>query len=49
MKFKDGDIINIDIPEEIIIKSDERSLFSGSFGTFDSKYAIRIIEKIKKS
>lgn len=49
MKFKDGDIINIEIPEEIVIKADDRTLFSGSFGTFDSKYAIKINEKIKKS
>ncbi len=49
MKFKDGDIINIEIPEEIVVKADDRALFSGSFGTFDSKYAIKINEKLKKS
>lgn len=49
MKFKDGDIINIEIPEEVVVKADDRSLFSGSFGTFDTKYAIKIIEKLKKS
>lgn len=46
MKFKDGDIINIEIPEEIVIKADDKPLFSGSFGTFDSKYAIKINEKM---
>ncbi|MCS5711416.1 flagellar motor switch protein FliM [Candidatus Berkiella aquae] len=47
MKFKDGDIINIAIPEEIVIKSADIPLFSGSFGTFDSKYAIKVNKKSK--
>lgn len=49
MKFKDGDVINIEIPEEIIVKADDRPLFSGSFGTYESKYAIKISERIKKT
>lgn len=49
MKFKDGDIINIEIPEDITIKAGDRSLFTGSFGTHEAKYAVKINEKVKRS
>ncbi|MGE3319273.1 MAG: flagellar motor switch protein FliM [Candidatus Berkiella sp.] len=49
MKFKDGDIINIEIPEDITVKAGDRAIFSASFGTYETKYAIKVNEKIKRS
>jgi flagellar motor switch protein FliM len=49
MRFKNGDIIDIEIPEEIFLKVNDIPMFTASFGTFEGKYAIKIIDKLKKA
>ncbi len=48
MRFKNGDIIEIEIPEEIVLKVSNIPMFSGNFGTFEGKYAVKILDKLKK-
>ncbi|MBN9286711.1 MAG: flagellar motor switch protein FliM [Gammaproteobacteria bacterium 39-13] len=49
MRFKAGDIIQIEIPEEIILKVRDVPIFTGNFGTFEGKYSVKIVDKIKKN
>ncbi len=49
MHFKAGDIIEVEIPEEITLRVTNTPVFSGSFGTYEGKYAIKINERLKKS
>lgn len=44
--FKRDDIVNIELPEEIILKINNINLFKATFGTFEGKYAVKITEKI---
>jgi flagellar motor switch protein FliM len=49
MKFKSGDVIDIEIPEEIILKVNDIPMFAAAFGTFEGKYAVKIIDKVHKT
>lgn len=49
MRFKNGDVIDIEIPEEIILKVCNIPMFSANFGTFEGKYAVKIVDKFKKA
>jgi flagellar motor switch protein FliM len=49
MRFKNGDVINIEIPEEITLKVNEIPMFTANFGTFEGKYSVKIVDKIKKT
>lgn len=49
MRFKAGDIIHVEIPEEITMKVKDVPLFTGNFGTFEGKYSVKIVDKIKKN
>ncbi len=49
MKFKKGEVLNIEIPEQITLKINNIPLFNSLFGTFEGKYAVKIVDKIKNS
>lgn len=49
MRFKNGDVIDIEIPEEIVLKVCNIPMFSANFGTFEGKYAVKIVDKLKKA
>lgn len=48
MNFAPGDIIQVDMPEKVLIESEEIPLFKGKLGVSDGKYAIQIQEKMKR-
>ncbi|MGD9591857.1 MAG: flagellar motor switch protein FliM [Candidatus Berkiella sp.] len=48
MRFKNGDVLDIEIPEEIVLKVSNIPMFTGNFGTFEGKYAVKIVDKLKK-
>lgn len=47
VKFKKGDIIPIEIPMEMTLSATNVPLYKSNFGTFEGKYAAKIIRKIK--
>ncbi len=49
IRFKNGDIIDIEIPEEIMVKVCNIPMYTGNFGTFEGKYAVKILDKLKKA
>ena len=49
LRFRNGDVIDIEIPEEIILKVNEIPMFKANFGTFEGKYAVKIVDRLKKT
>ncbi len=49
LRFRNGDVIDIEIPEEIILKVNDIPMFKANFGTFEGKYAVKIVDRLKKT
>jgi len=48
MDFKPGDIIPIDMPEKVLIESDDIPLFKGKLGVSNDNFAVQVQDKIKR-
>jgi len=46
--FKEGDILPIDLPEQVIIESGEMPLFKGKLGISNGHFAIKLQEKMER-
>ncbi len=46
LNFKIGDVIPVDIPEEVMLRAEEIPIYTGTVGLSDGNYAIKINEKI---
>ncbi len=48
MHFKKGDVIPIDMPEEVVIQAEGIAVFKGKVGLSDGNYAIQVTEKLSQ-
>lgn len=48
LNFQPGDIIPVDLPEKVILESEEIPMFKGKLGVSNGNYAIQIQEKMKR-
>lgn len=48
MELKPGDVIPIDMPETVILRSEDIPLFRGRFGVSNGSRAVKIIERISQ-
>jgi len=46
LHFKKGDVIPVDIPEEVMLRAESIPIYTGKVGLSDGNYAIKINEKI---
>lgn len=46
MEFKKGDVIPIDMPEQVIVQAQNVEIFKGKVGLSDGNYAIQVTEKL---
>ncbi|MBE0469303.1 MAG: flagellar motor switch protein FliM [Methyloprofundus sp.] len=46
LHFKKGDVIPIDLPEEVMLRAESIPIFRGEVGLSDGNYAVKITEKI---
>jgi len=46
LNFKKGDVIPVDIPEEVMLRAESIPIYTGKVGLSDGNYAIKINEKI---
>jgi len=46
--FKEGDILPIDLPEQVIVESGEMPLFRGKLGVSNGHFAIKLQEKMER-
>ncbi len=46
MTFNAGDVIPIDVPEEVVIRAEKVPIFQGKLGLSDGNYAIQIMKKL---
>jgi len=46
MNFKKGDVIPIDMPEAVVVKAENVSIFKGKIGLSDGNYAVQVTEKL---
>ena len=49
MNFKEGDIIPINMPENVVVNADNIAIFSGKVGISNGNYAVKITEKINQN
>jgi len=47
--FKEGDILPIDLPEQVIVESGEMPLFRGKLGVSNGHFAIKLQEKMERA
>lgn len=48
LDFKPGDVIPVEMPERVILESQDIPMFKGKLGVSNGKYAIQIQEKMKR-
>ena len=48
LSFKEGDILPIDLPEQVIIESGEMPLFRGKLGVSNDRFAVKLQEKMER-
>ena len=48
LSFKEGDIIPIDLPEQVMIESGEMPLFRGKLGVSHDHFAVKLQEKMER-
>jgi len=48
LSFKEGDILPIDLPEQVIVESGEMPLFRGKLGVSNGHFAIKLQEKMER-
>lgn len=48
LNFKEGDIIPIDLPDQVIIESGEMPLFRGKLGVSNDYFAVQLQEKVER-
>ncbi|PCI22411.1 MAG: flagellar motor switch protein FliM [Piscirickettsiaceae bacterium] len=48
LDFKEGDILPIDLPEQVTIESGEMPLFRGKLGVSNDHYAVQLQEKVER-
>lgn len=49
LEMKPGDIINVDIPESVVIMAEDIPVFRGYYGVHDGMNSVKVIEPIRQS
>ncbi|HHL45936.1 MAG TPA: flagellar motor switch protein FliM [Gammaproteobacteria bacterium] len=47
-ELKPGDIIPIELPEQVLVKAEEIPVFRATYGTADNKWAVKVTELIER-
>ncbi len=48
LQMKPGDVIPVDIPEQVVVMIEDVPVFKGKFGVFNSNYAVKLLSRSQR-